>query len=313
MGVLIRSYPAILLLMGISISAFSPAHNAALRTSLVELDSSTRLHMVVASRRRRKNQQKSSLQSFPNPLTKLPWNVSREKAREERRLKQEAALLYRELGVAEDATFEEIQEATATLLARYENDLKRRVKVEITKDKIMQIRLNQRLGGMVKETSDAAANSYLEEDAEEFGKQPINWQLPGWLQTLVVKPDQVWRDQCVFWFGAFSVLGILIPSQAEGLQKWSLILSGALMGTRGTPKAEPGVAMFRTAKVGPHSFIGFGLALLAFAFWGFVTSVIMKSLSPLLEGSSFYFTLQNMFIASFMGLTTAYLQPYKKK
>lgn len=318
MRVLIRCYPAILLLTGIGVSAFSPAHNVVRRTGTVGLGSSstTRLHMVASSSSsssRRRKKQKSPSPSFPNPLSKLPWNVSREKARETRRLKQEAALLYRELGVAEDATFEEIQEATATLLARYANDLKKKVKVEITKDKIMQIRLNQRLGGMVKETSDVAANSYLEEDAEDFGKQPINLQLPGWLQTLVVKPDQIWRDQCVLWFGAFAFLGILMPTQAEGLQKWSFLLSGALMGTRGTPKPEPGQGLFRTQKVGPHSFIGFGLALGAFMWWGFLTSLIMKSLSPVLDGSPFYFTLQNMLIAGFMGLTTAYLQPYKKK
>ena len=102
--------------------------------------------------------------AISNPLKKLPWNVKKERQREERRLKQEGAKLYRELGVAEDATFEEIQEATATLLARYDGDLKKRVKVEITKDKIMQLRLNQRLGGLTRETKDARATKYLQEE-----------------------------------------------------------------------------------------------------------------------------------------------------
>jgi len=102
--------------------------------------------------------------ALPNPLKKLPWNVAKEREREARRLKQEGAQLYRDLGVAEDATFEEIQEATATLLARYEGDLKKKVKVEITKDKIMQLRLNQRLGGMMRENKDARASVYLQEE-----------------------------------------------------------------------------------------------------------------------------------------------------
>lgn len=102
--------------------------------------------------------------AISNPLKKLPWNVAKEREREERRLKQEGAKLYRDLGVAEDATFEEIQEATANLLAKYGDDLKKKVKVEITKDKIMQLRLNQRLGGMMKENKDARASVYLQEE-----------------------------------------------------------------------------------------------------------------------------------------------------
>lgn len=248
---------------------------------------------------------------LPNPLSKLPWNVAKRKKREERRLKQEAALLYRELGVAEDATFEEIQEATSLLLARYEGDLKKKVKVEICKDKIMQIRLNQRLEGLVKETSDAAASNYLDEEVEELANKPSSWELPRWAQGIIVKPDNVWRDQCVFWFGGIAALGVLIPTKADSFVTIIFFLASALMGQRGKPKPEPGMASnpFR-GSVGWHSLFAILIAAWGIAFYGFIISLIMKAL-PFLEGSTFSSPFRNILMNLFMGLTVAYVKPYK--
>lgn len=102
--------------------------------------------------------------AIPNPMKSLPWNVKKEREREARRLKAESAKLHRELGIAEDATFEEIQEATQTLINKAEaaGDPKKKIKVEIAKDKIMQIRLNERLAGVAHVTEDAAAQSAAE-------------------------------------------------------------------------------------------------------------------------------------------------------
>ena len=102
--------------------------------------------------------------ALPNPMKSLPWNVKKEKEREARRLKAESAKLHRELGIAEDATFEEIQEATQALIAKAEaaGDPKKKIKIEIAKDKIMQIRLNERLAGVAHVTEDAAAQSAAE-------------------------------------------------------------------------------------------------------------------------------------------------------
>ena len=60
--------------------------------------------------------------AIPNPMKSLPWVAKKEKERETRRIKTESAKLHRELGIAEDATFEEIQEATQTLINRAEAD-----------------------------------------------------------------------------------------------------------------------------------------------------------------------------------------------
>jgi len=108
---------------------------------------------------------KASTPTIPNPLKALPWNVRKEQERENRRLKTESAKLHRELGIAEDATFEEIQQVTNTLIAKAEaeGDIKKKIKVEVAKDRIMQIKLNERLAGLTELTEDAKAQSRLEE------------------------------------------------------------------------------------------------------------------------------------------------------
>ena len=108
---------------------------------------------------------KSAGVSIPNPLNSLPWNVKKAQKREARNLKIKSANLHRELGIADDATFEEITEVTSQLIkkAEAEGDVKRKIKVEIAKDRIMQIKLNERLAGLTELTDDAKAQSRLEE------------------------------------------------------------------------------------------------------------------------------------------------------
>ena len=108
---------------------------------------------------------KKSTPSIPNPLNSLPWNVKKAQKREARNLKIESANLHRQLGIADDATFEEITEVTQKLIqqAEAEGDVKKKIKVEVAKDRIMQIKLNERLAGLTELTDDAKAQSRLEE------------------------------------------------------------------------------------------------------------------------------------------------------
>ena len=107
----------------------------------------------------------TSLQAAaPNPFKKLPWNVQKEKERQARKLKLERSQLHRELGIAEDATYEAICAATDNLIARAGSDLKRKIQVEVAKDKILQIRLNERLAGLAAASTEARAQSTFEVD-----------------------------------------------------------------------------------------------------------------------------------------------------
>jgi hypothetical protein len=106
----------------------------------------------------------TSLQAapIPNPFRKLPWNVEREERRQAQRLRLERSALHRELGIAEDATYEEIVAATDALIARAEGNMKRKIQIEVAKDKILQIRLNERLAGLTRITTEAKAQSSFE-------------------------------------------------------------------------------------------------------------------------------------------------------
>ena len=106
----------------------------------------------------------ASLPSIPNPFQQLPWNVDKARKSKERKLKLERSQLHRELGIAEDATYEEINEATERMIARADGDLKRKIQIEVVKDKILQIRLNERLAGLMSDivTKDAKAQSGFE-------------------------------------------------------------------------------------------------------------------------------------------------------
>ena len=79
-------------------------------------------------------------------------------------MKLERSGLHRELGIAEDATYEELCEATDNLIARAGDDLKQKIKIEVAKDKILQIQLNERLAGLTAASADARAQSTFEVD-----------------------------------------------------------------------------------------------------------------------------------------------------
>jgi hypothetical protein len=100
--------------------------------------------------------------AVPNPFKKLPWNARKEREREARRLKQESAILHRELGITEDASYEEITAACDRLIAASGDDMKAKIKIEVAKDKILQIRLNARLAGLTETSSEARAQSNYE-------------------------------------------------------------------------------------------------------------------------------------------------------
>ena len=105
-----------------------------------------------------------SLPNIPNPFQQLPWNVEKAQRRTARKLKLERSKLHRELGIAEDATYEQILVATQLLTERAEGDKKRTIQIEVIKDKILQIRLNERLAGLMSDivTKDAKAQSGFE-------------------------------------------------------------------------------------------------------------------------------------------------------
>lgn len=106
----------------------------------------------------------TTLDALPNPFKQLPWNVEKERQKQALKLRLDRSRLHRELGIAEDASYEEIVAATDSLIARAGGDLKRKIKIEVAKDKILQIRLNERLAGLAASSTEARAQSSFETD-----------------------------------------------------------------------------------------------------------------------------------------------------
>lgn len=145
-----RSAIAVILLAAVA-SAFAPAHS----NSPISRSVAASCPLFSTS---------TTLDAVPNPFKQLPWNVEKERKRQSRKLKFERSRLHRELGIAEDASYEEIVAATDSLIARAGSDLKRKIQIEVAKDKILQIRLNERLAGLAAASTEARAQSSFEVD-----------------------------------------------------------------------------------------------------------------------------------------------------
>mmetsp|Transcript_7862 Transcript_7862/g.11368 ORF Transcript_7862/g.11368 Transcript_7862/m.11368 type:complete len:154 (+) Transcript_7862:129-590(+) len=137
-----------------AVTAFSPATSPASRSKLFQVRTPlTRLNSATT-----KMSQGLAIPFFD----KLPWNAQREKDRESRRLRREMAELHRQLGIVEGASYEEIVAATDRLIGLAGSDIKKKIKVEMAKDKIFQIQLNERLAGLADVSLDARSQSTIE-------------------------------------------------------------------------------------------------------------------------------------------------------
>jgi hypothetical protein len=148
--------------------AFAPSHNC--RSTILAARTTTRVSQRFIGGSSCKNNRYYSRNlsavaaatKIPDLFARLPWNVEKERARQARRMQQERAALHRELGIAEDATYEEIVAATDHLIAMHAGNIKKRVQVEIAKDKILQVRLNERMAGLALSNQEARAQSKFE-------------------------------------------------------------------------------------------------------------------------------------------------------
>jgi len=258
--------------------------------------------------------------SIPNPLKALPWNAKKEQERTARKLKLESSSLHRELGIADDATFEDIMEVTQKLIqgAEAEGDVKKKIKVEVAKDRIMQIRLNERLAGLATLTEDAKAQSRLEEqdeDDEDFTpetKAKKEWSTPGWTKGLIVKPDQTWRNKQIKVFGIMTLTSWLLPPLAEKCIMLNWMAAAGQVGRRGMGEnPDSDFNPYEGKRNKPHQRTAIILSLvvwLGLKIWtgllGDVKMVFGPRYAVVIEA-----TLMNIGL----GIFTAYTQTYKPK
>jgi len=253
-----------------------------------------------------------------NPFRSLPWNVEKEKSKKARVLKLERSRLHRELGIAEDASYEEVVEATDRLIARAGDDLKRKIKIEVAKDKILQIRLNERLAGLAAASTEARAQSTFEvEGANEEAVAPkdedTEWQAPRWTQGLIVKPDEAQRNKQARLWGGITLAGLVFPPAIDYLNRFSWLVCIAQLSFRGMARENiegGGLGISFNSGGGKKShmkvawLLGLGVS--------FVGAGLVYGLMPAWAKGQRYtallaFSLRNTIYA----VACSYLQPYK--
>lgn len=113
---------------------------------------------------------------------------------------EEARALYRELGLAEDADYDEINAVYEELEAKYKGDVKRIIKLKVARDKILEDRLRQRMQGTLQANDDVrvASDNFSDE------KKPLI-KLPRFLERITMFPtkDLMLKNAAVFAFVAF--------------------------------------------------------------------------------------------------------------
>jgi len=265
----------------------------------------------------------ASLPKIPNPFQQLPWNVEKAQRSKERKLKLERSRLHRTLGIAEDATYEEINEATEKMIALADGDLKRKIQIEVTKDKILQIRLNERLAGLMSDivTKDAKAqsgfentgNKLEEELAEARANEKKEWNAPAWTQGLIVKPDQKQISGQVRLWGIVTLMGLALPPFITYSNRFTWLICIAQLSFRGMSSSETGgggVAMNFGSSPGSKSHIKVAWLIgLSVTFLGGLLTVGLmpawakgQRLTPIAV-----FAMRNFIY----GVTCCYFQPYK--
>jgi len=248
-----------------------------------------------------------------NLYKKLPWNVKREQERHARQLRREAAQLYRELGIPEDATFEDINEATEALKRKYRDNLKKQIKIDVIKDKIMQLRLEQRMGGLVSESREARADTTLTKNAAAYRrKKRGEFTPPKWTRGLVVKPNSTWRDTCVTIYASLAVVGFIFTGMSGPMCFMSFVVGTGLMGSRGArdefnSKAR-GIRGARS-ELGWHNFQAMVFALMVFLFTYF-TALFFTSHSSI-SGNPIEKPLINVACQGVMLLSSLYMKFYR--
>ncbi|MBR8830845.1 MAG: hypothetical protein N5P05_000231 [Chroococcopsis gigantea SAG 12.99] len=130
---------------------------------------------------------------------------------------------YEQLGVTEESSFEEIQEAKQRLLQQYENDVKITEAIEAAYDAVIMDRLRLRQEGKIK-VPDRIRFPERSPAPKPESKPLISNQSPGWLRGLIDTPSA--RDIGIpaAVFGSLGAASLVIPDRAGSLSPLLLSL-----------------------------------------------------------------------------------------
>jgi len=163
----------------------------------------------------------------------------------------EGAALFRTLGVAPNAEYDEVTRAVNELKEKYKDDKKMCMKLEITKDKINELRLKQRTQGSLAVTSAAAK---IDRSTALFEKTKFKRQVqkstPRWVKRLPLMWKPWWKikdiknpkdrklaqthwDMSKTYFIGFEVVTVLFPIAVGAVKAFSFIFFYFHLATKG--------------------------------------------------------------------------------
>ncbi|GAB0496246.1 hypothetical protein MMPV_007558 [Pyropia vietnamensis] len=136
---------------------------------------------------------------------------------------------YRMLGVGEDATYEEVEAAVARLSIKYGQDQKKLMQLAVSKDKIFEDRLAQRMSGSFK--GKVKVSPY----ERPVVKKPL-FTIPEWARNSVALPTKQYLKRTSLLMAIFVGLGFLTPTLASSCMAMAFISAAGFLFNRGLPE-----------------------------------------------------------------------------
>lgn len=135
---------------------------------------------------------------------------------------------YRALGVGEDATYDDVENAVKRLSIKYADDRKMLMMLDVYRDKIFEDRLQQRMSG-----------SLMPKIKESPYERPIipkkRFVMPEWAQGIFKLPDRKYFRRTGLIMGIFIVLGFVTPTLAGSCMAMAFIAAAGFLYNRGLP------------------------------------------------------------------------------
>lgn len=179
---------------------------------------------------------------IPRALNPFDWSVDRPATR----FRVEGQELFRQIGVAPDADFDEIKAVVAGLKEKYKKEPKKAIKAEVAMDKIMELRLRQASRGQLAksgESSYADSVSSLR-DASQLKK---GYKAPKWTNGLVKVTTKAKAAQSAKWlFGAAFVGSAVLPAYNGAFTALIVVTGANTLYKNGRPKQAQMEDMPRT-------------------------------------------------------------------
>ncbi|KAA8493759.1 hypothetical protein FVE85_4896 [Porphyridium purpureum] len=144
---------------------------------------------------------------------------------------------YRLLGVAEDATYEEIEAAYKRLSDKFAKEPKKAMFYEIQKEKIYDDRLQQRMRGDMQPR--VKESPYDRKRREALAKKSFKDYLPAFIGDRVKVPSAAYFKRATILMGLFALACFAVPQFATSGVAMGLITSTYLLFNRDQPERNP--------------------------------------------------------------------------